>query len=182
VTAWLSTIDPKRVPLFAMATVALVAAAMALYIVVPQAKARRAVLQEKASLVAAGAVATGLAAERAALESAVRELVARAAEHERSTPQLAASMIEKLQELATHHGVDLVAVEPNMGSEIATLQETVLDVELVGEYDDIVEYLRGVRTKVEPLVIRELSLQPLDEAAHPKIHAVLVAAAFGEAQ
>jgi hypothetical protein len=182
VTHWLSTIDPKRVPLFAAATVALVAVGLLLYIVVPQAKARRAALEQKASLEAAGNVAAALAAERSALEGTVQGLVALAAEHDRTAQPLAASVISQLQELAAQHRVDLIAIQPNAGEEIAVLQETVFDVEVAGEYGDMVAYLRGIRTEIEPLVIRELSLMPLDDAAQPKIHAVLVASAFGEAQ
>ena len=46
---------------------------------------------------------------------------------------------------------------------IDTLRETVFDVELVGAYGDMVAYLRRVRVELEPLVVRELSLMPLDE-------------------
>jgi hypothetical protein len=182
VTHWLSTIDPKRVPLFATAAVFLVAATLLLYIVMPQAKARRAAVEEKVSLAATANVAAALAAERAALEGTVQSLVALAADHDGATQPLAASIISRLQELAAQHEVELVAVEPGAGVQIATLQETLFDVELVGEYADMVAYLHDVRTEIEPLVIRELSLVPLDETRTPKIHAVLLAAAFGEAQ
>jgi len=180
VTRWLSTIDPKRVPLFATAAIALAAATLLLYVVMPQVKARRAAVEEKASLAATANVAAALAAERATLEGAVQSLVTLAIERDGTTQPLAASIISQLQELAAEHGVDLVAVEPNAGAQIATLQETVFDVELVGEYGDMVAYLRGVRAKIEPLVIRELSIMPIDETHTPKIHAVLAAAAFGE--
>jgi Tfp pilus assembly protein PilO len=178
---WLSTIDPKRVPLFAAALVVLVAAALTLYVVIPQAKARRAALAERTSLAASANAAAALAAERATLEEAVRSLVTAAGQRDDTAESLAASLIARLQELAARHAVDLVVVEPNAGVEIAALRETTFDVELIGEYDDVVAYLRDVRSEIEPLVVRELSLMPLDESPQPRIHAAVVAAAFGEA-
>ena len=181
-TGWLATVDPKRVPLFGAAAVVLVAVALALYVVLPQAKARRAALEERAARADAAGAAVHLAAERATLENAVRSLVALSAESAAPVSQqtLEATVIAKLQDLALVHDVDLVAIQPREGATIDALREIVFDVELVGAYGDMVEYLRRVRVELEPLVVRELSLMPLDEAAEPQIHAVLVAAAFGE--
>lgn len=179
---WLATVDPKRAPLFAAAAVGLVAVALAVYVVLPQAKARGAALEEKASRANAAAAAVHLAAERATLENAVRSLVASpgASAAPLSQEALEATVIGKLQEFAWRHNVELVAIQPNDGVTIDMLRETVFDVELVGAYDDMVAYLRRVRIELEPLVLRELSLTPLDETPEPQIHAVLVAAAFGE--
>jgi hypothetical protein len=179
-TRWLATVDPKRVPLFAAAAIALVAATLALYVVLPQAKAHSAAREERALLAGAADAAAALAAERAALEATVRGLVALAGERDPSSHSLEASMIARLQDLTRRHGVELVAVQPSVGAEVGTLQETVFDVELVGEYGDIVAYLGDVRTELDALVVRELSLLPLDDASQPKIHVVLVGAAFGE--
>jgi hypothetical protein len=179
---WLATVDPKRVPLFGAAAVGLVAAALALYVVLPQAKARSTAFEEKAVRAEAAAAAVRLAAERATLEDAVRNLVASSgATAEPVLRQtLESTVIAQLQDLAWSHDVELVAIQPREGATIDTLRETVFDVELVGGYGDMVEYLRHSRVELEALVVRELSLMPLDDSAEPQIHAVLVAAAFGE--
>lgn len=180
-TRYLATIDPQRVPVFAAATVLLVAAALALYVVLPQARARDAALEAKAALAPTAAAAAPLGAERAALEDAVRGLVALSAAADAASPQtLAAALMNQLQTAAWRRNVELVAIEPREGAQIDSLQETVFDVELVGAYADVVAYLRDVRSDLAPLVVRELSLTPLDDAPQPVIHAVLVAAAFGE--
>ena len=159
------------------------AAALALYVVAPQAKARRAALDERASLGGAAAAATALKSERAALEQAVRGLVALApgAHGGQSQQALEAATIANLQDAARSHDVELLAIEPRQGAEIDALQETVFEVELVGAYADLVALVHDLR-ELEPLVVRELTLLPLDEAQVPDIHARLVAATFGELQ
>jgi Tfp pilus assembly protein PilO len=177
---YLATIDPKRVPIFAAAAITLIAAALVLYVVLPQMKARRAALEERASLEDAARVAVTLAAERTALEHQVRELVARFGDEREPQESLAAAVIAQLQEVASRRRVELVAIEPREGVQIDAFEETVFDVEVVGAYADMVGYLHDVRTEIEPLVVRDLSLLPVDDAAQPDVHAVLVAAAFGE--
>ena len=56
-----------------------------------------------------------------------------------------APSIAQLQDLASSHDVELVAIQPREGATIDTLRETVFDVELVGAYGDMVDYLRDVR-------------------------------------
>jgi Tfp pilus assembly protein PilO len=177
-------VDPQRVPLFAATVVALVGAALALYVVLPQAKARQAALEQKASLEQTATAAVGLAAERAALEDAVRGLAAVSADPRGHTSRqaLEGAMIADLQAAARRHGVELLAIEPREGAEIDALKETVFEVELVGAYADMVAFLRDVRAEPEILVVRELTLMPLDDAGESDIHAVLVAAAFAESR
>jgi hypothetical protein len=181
VTPWLKSIDPRRVPLFAAAVLVLAAAALALYVVLPQEKARRAALAEKAALAPSTATAAALKAERAALEETVRGLVAASTPESRlSRRALEAATIEDLQDIARRHGVELVALAPRAGAEIGNLEETTYEVELVGAYADTVKLLRDLREELEPLVVRELTLTPHDEAADPAVQARLVAATFGE--
>lgn len=177
---YLASIDPKRVPLFAAAVIVLVAVTLVLYAVLPQAKARRSALEQRASLEQTAAAAIALGAQRVALQDAVRELVAQSAAQRAPQQTLVSTVIAQLQEAASRHRVELVAIEPREGVQIDALEETVFEVELVGAYADMVAYLSDVRTEIAPLIVRELSLLPLDDAAQPDIHAVLVASAFGE--
>jgi hypothetical protein len=181
-TPWLKSIDPRRVPLFAAAVLALGAAALALYVVLPQEKARRAALDEKAALAPSTAAAAALKAERAALEQTVRGLVAATSgpQAQLSRQALEAATIEDLQDIARRHDVELVAIAPRAGAEIGALEETTYEVELVGAYADTVKLLRDLRAELEPLVVRELTLTPRDDARDPALRARLVAATFGE--
>lgn len=179
---WLTSVDPRRVPLFALASVALVAAALALYIVRPQVKARRAALEHRTALGQAALPASALEAERAGLESAVRALaeIANANDRHSSRQALEAAMIASLQNAARSHAVQLLELGPREGAEIDTFHEVIFEVELVGAYGGVVGFLRDAGAAPEVIVVRELALTPLDGVAEPEIHATLVAAAFGE--
>jgi hypothetical protein len=183
-TRYLRGIEPKRVPLFAAATVALVAAALVLYVVLPFAKSYRAALAERATLERDTAGAAAVVDERIALQADVSALVAQTADGSpwRSPAALASGVIARMQEIAARHAVDLVAIEPSLGKRVGPLQENVFEVELVGDYGDVVAYLRDTRVDPAPIVVREISLAPLDDAPEPRIRATLVAAAFGDAQ
>ena len=180
-TPWLKSIDPRRVPLFAAAVLALVAAALALYVVLPQDKARRAALAEKTALAPSTATAAALKSERAALEATVRGLVTASSSGEPLSRQaLEGATIEHLQDIARRRDVELVALAPRAGAEIGTLEETTYEVELVGAYADTVKLLRDLREELEPLVVRDLTLTPRDDTRDPAVRARLVAATFGE--
>ena len=183
-TRYLVAIEPKRVPLFAAATVALAAAALALYVVLPFAKSYRAALGERTTLERDTAGAAAVADERAALQADVSALVAQASAGSswRSAAALASGVIARIQEIAGRRGVDLVAIEPSLGKRVGSLQENMFEVEIVGDYGDVVAYLRDARVDSAPTVVREISLAPLDDAPEPRIRATLVAAAFGDAQ
>lgn len=182
---YLRGIEPKRVPLFAAASVALAGAALVLYVVLPFAKSYRAALADRAALERDTAGAAAVADERAALQAHVSALVAQAADDGsswRSSAALVSAVIAKVQEIAGRHDVEVVAIEPSQGKRVGSLQESLFAVELVGDYGDVLAYLRDARVDPTPMVVREVSLAPLDEAPEPRIHATLVAAAFGAAQ
>lgn len=77
--------------------------------------------------------------------------------------QVEAYIIGRLQEISWGTGVDLVSVEPASGEQVQIFQEMLFNVELLGEYDDLYHWLWDVRNELGYVVIKEYSLTRRNE-------------------
>ena len=77
--------------------------------------------------------------------------------------QVEAYIIGRLQEVSWASGVELVSVEPAMGQQVQVFQELLFNVELVGNYHDLYQWLWDVRNELGYVVVKEYSLTRHDD-------------------
>ncbi len=77
--------------------------------------------------------------------------------------QVEAYIIGRLQEVSWDSGVELVSVEPTMGQQVQVFQELLFNVELVGTYNDLYQWLWDVRNELGYVVVKEYSLTRQDD-------------------
>ena len=178
--ASLATVDPKRVPLFAAAAVALVAAAAVSYVVLPQLKAHRAAGDLRATLAESVGSSAALVVEHARLQDEVLELEHALQNDGGGLPQhaLEAFLIGRLQDVAHRSAIQLESVEPTSGEDIGGVHETLFEIELTGEYATVHAWLRTLRHELVAVVPRELVLAPVDDSPNPRLRATVLAAAY----
>ena len=77
--------------------------------------------------------------------------------------QVEAYIIGRLQEISWGTGVDLLSVEPAAGNQVQIFQEILFNVEAVGHYEDLYQWLWEVRTELGYVVVNEYSLKRNDD-------------------
>ena len=77
--------------------------------------------------------------------------------------QVEAYIIGRLQEISWGTGVDLLSVEPAAGDQVQIFQEILFNVEAVGRYEDLYQWLWEVRTELGYVVVNEYSLKRKDD-------------------
>ena len=180
-TKYLARIEPRRVPLFAAAFIVLVAGALGSYLVLPQYKAKRAAVGERLKLEQTVEDAQSLTEEQARLYGDVErlELALHSDANGLSQQALEAFVIERLQDIAWRRDLEFVSIQPLPGGQIGAIQETLFELELAGEWPDLQAWLGALHTELASVVVRQLSLTPLDEGSAPRLRAALIVAAYG---
>lgn len=177
-------IEPKRIPLLAVAVLAIVAAALGSYAILPQYRARSAALAERAAveqeLRAGGASVAQMAELQAAIERLERR---RDADAQRlPPPALQTRLMARLHEAARRRELVLETMLPALGKPIGGVRETLVQIELTGRFSGVRGWLGDLPSAVGPIVVRELVLAPAEAAgADPLLRVSLVLAAFGSA-
>jgi len=179
---YLARIEPRRVPLFAAAFVVLVAGALGSYLVLPQYQAQRAAAGEQLKLEQTVEDAQSLTEEQALLYADVErlELALHSDANGLSQQALEAFVIDRLQDIAWRRDLEFVSIQPLPGGRIGAIRETLFELEVVGEWSDLQAWLGALHTELAAVVVRDLSLTPLDqESSAPRLRAALIVAAYG---
>ena len=77
--------------------------------------------------------------------------------------QVEAYIIGRLQEISWGTSVDLVSVQPAMGEQVQIFQEILFNVEAVGHYQNLYEWLWEVRNELGYVVVNEYKLRRKDD-------------------
>jgi len=72
--------------------------------------------------------------------------------------QVEAFIIGRLQKISWGNNVELVSVEPTTGERVQIFQEILFHVELVGQYDDLYQWLLEARQDLGYVVIKEYGM------------------------
>lgn len=160
----LERLSVRELRLLLIGLAAIVAAGLAFGLLVPRAKTMLAAQNDVEVLEAASqdvsALEQLLTDESATLEELRRRLYGDMANL--PVRQVEAYIIGRLQEVSWDSGVELVSVEPAMGQQVQVFQELLFNVELVGEYHDLYEWLWDVRNELGYVVVKEYSLSRQD--------------------
>lgn len=181
----IAQIDPRRIPLLAAGLVMLVAAALLAYLILPQYKLHRAALSGQETLHHTVQAAEPVSAEHARLQTGVEQLELELRDDADGLPQqaLEAFVIGRLQDISWRHQIELLAVQPSVGAQVGTIQETLFQLELAGGYAELHAWLRDLRGELDTVIVKQLSLAPVDgETSDPRLRAALVVAAYGSAE
>jgi len=76
--------------------------------------------------------------------------------------QVEAYVIGRLQKISWRNEVDLVSVEPASGQRVQIFSETLFNIELVGEYDNIYRWLWDAKNELGFVVVKEYSMRRRD--------------------
>jgi len=77
--------------------------------------------------------------------------------------QVEAYVIGRLQKISWRNKVDLVSVEPSSGQQVQIFSETLFNIELVGEYDNIYRWLWDAKNELGFVVVKEYGMRRRDE-------------------
>ena len=76
--------------------------------------------------------------------------------------QLESYIIGRLQKISWGNRIELISVEPAQGEEVQIFQETLFNVQLVGRYRDLYDWLLDARQDLGFVVIKEYELSRRD--------------------
>jgi len=77
--------------------------------------------------------------------------------------QVEAYVIGRLQKISWRNEVDLVSVEPSSGQQVQIFSETLFNIELVGEYDNIYRWLWDAKNELGFVVVKEYGMRRRDD-------------------
>ena len=161
----LERLSVRELRLLLIGLAAIVIAGLAFGLLVPRAKAMIAAQDAVDVLEAASQddsqLAQILAEEVRTLEHLRRRLYGDMANL--PVRQVEAYIIGRLQEVSWASDVELVSVEPSAGQQVQVFQELLFNVELVGTYHDLYQWLWDVRNELGYVVVKEYSLTRQDD-------------------
>jgi len=77
--------------------------------------------------------------------------------------QVESYVIGRLQKISWRNKVDLVSVEPSSGQQVQIFSETLFNIELVGEYDNIYRWLWDAKNELGFVVVKEYGMRRRDD-------------------
>jgi len=93
--------------------------------------------------------------------------------------QIEAYIIGRLQRVSWNNNVELVSVEPATGDRVQMFQEMLFNVQLVGQYKDLYQWLWDARNDLGYVVVKEYALRRRDNAdEQPQLLADLSLASY----
>lgn len=161
----------------------LVAAAVASYLINPQAKALRSALQARDQQ--AGVVTDNPGLEQAlAMQSGVVESLREKLHGDMDglpPRETEAFIVGRLQSVSWRNGVELQSVEPTDGEDIESFRELLFKVQLAGHYEDLYGWLNELRDELGFFVVKEYRIErSANEPENPPLSASLTLAAYLE--
>ena len=160
----LERLDDRSLLMLLVGVAVLLFTAGIMYLLVPQYKSLRTAMETRTTMqetVAKGKAVYGelerLAEEVAGLGQRVHGDMAN-----RPLKQMESYIIGRLQKISWQHNIELRGVAPGPGRTVQMFREIVFDVELVGDYFDLVAWLRELSKQLGFVVVKEYRLQPLN--------------------
>ena len=77
--------------------------------------------------------------------------------------QVESYVIGRLQKISWRNDVELVSVKPAAGQHVQTFRETLFNIELVGEYDNIYRWLWDTKNELGFVVVKEYAMRRDDD-------------------
>lgn len=130
----------------------------------PQIKDYRALRQSHAELSQASSDRAELAQQRVALRAQIGQMQHRLHGGMGDLPlkQVESHVIGLLQRLCWRHRLELTSVTPLPGETVSVFRETVLDLEVRGDYLDFFNLLRDMQDELGFLVVKQYEITPID--------------------
>jgi hypothetical protein len=160
-------LDARQQKLAVAGALALLAATLFTYALLPQIKLYRAAHESIAVLEAAleqgqdvGSQLRLLTAEVEGLERQLHGDMANLPEQ-----QLEAFVIGRLQSVSWRNNVELVSIEPRAGEHVHMFSESLFRVALTGRYTDLYAWLVDTNAELGFIVIKEYEMRPLEDVA-----------------
>ncbi len=141
-----------------------VAAALFSYLLWPQFKAYRAAVESRDSLQSVVANDNKLMQTLGALRSEVRAL--RQSLHgdlaALPTNEMQGYIIGRLQGISWRNSVEFLGMQPRQGEPIEKFQEILFDIQLLGDYFDLYNWLRDASKELGFVVIKQYQMAPVN--------------------
>jgi len=93
--------------------------------------------------------------------------------------QIESYVIGRLQKISWRNEVELVSVAPESGQQVRIFRETLFNIELVGEYENIYRWLWDAKNELGFVVVKEYSMSRRDSIDdHPRLLAEVSLASY----
>ena len=161
---FLKNIDLRQLRLALLGIGAILSAAVAVVILLPQVKAARSAALEVAVLKEAAQDGGELERHLQERYEKIDDLRFRLYGDMANLParQVEAYIIGRLQRISWNNDVELVSVEPGTGERVQIFQEILFDVQLAGQYEDLYHWLWEARNDLGYVVVKEYGLKRQD--------------------
>lgn len=170
----LERLDDRSLLLLLVGAAALLFSAGVAYLLVPQYKALQTAMETRTNMQETVAKGKAVYGELERLADEVAELRQRVHGDMANRPlkQMESYIIGRLQKISWQHNVELRGVAPGPGRRVQMFREIVFDVELVGDYFDLVAWLRELSRQLGFVVVKEYRMRPLNTGADEPVLAL----------
>jgi Tfp pilus assembly protein PilO len=180
----LTDMEPRTMVLLMVASALLVAAALATYVLLPQARAYKQSTNTLTTLESVVARQTGIAVQLATLESELESLQRQLHGDMVNLPdnQMESFVIGELQGISWRNKIELLGIRPGKGGQIQGFEEVLFDVDVAGDYFDLYTWLQELSDELGFVVIKSFNIRPLDaRGGQPRLTAHLTIVSYREA-
>ncbi len=165
--AFLQRLDARSLSLLLAGITLVLAAALFSYLLWPQFKAYRAAAESRDSLQSVVENDNRLLETLSALRNEVRTL--RQSLHgdlaALPTKEMQGYIIGRLQGISWRNKVEFLGMQPREGEAIEKFQEILFDVQLLGDYFDLYNWLRDASKELGFVVIKQYQMAPVNPEA-----------------
>lgn len=179
--ALLTRLDPRQQRLILIAVVAIIAAALFSYLLIPEIKKYNASVAARTVLEKVADSGDDLSTQTAKTQSAIDELGRKLHGDLANLParEIEAHIIGRLQKISWRNNVELVSVEPGIGDTVEMFREILFRIELSGDYFDLFAWLQDAEQELGYVVVKQYEMQPQDVTAEsPNLSVRLTMASY----
>ncbi len=184
--AFIREIPVSQLKLGSLGIVALLAAALTMYGVLPQWRAYQQARDSLVTLDASTASGLDLDAQLSAMGEEINGLERTLHGDTSDLPikQVEAFVIGRLQTISWRNRVELIGVQPREGAEVGEFRELIFDVDLRGNYFDLFSWLKTVSAELGFIVIKRFEMSPISISAgdEPELLLQLTMASYRKAE
>lgn len=161
--SFLQRLDVRSLTLLLGGITLVVAAGLFSYLLWPQFKAYRSAVESRNSLQSVVANDNKLIETLGALRNEVRTLRERLHGDLAALPtkEMQGYIIGRLQGISWRNSVEFVGMQPREGESIENFQEILFDVQLLGDYFDLYDWLRDASKELGFVVVKQYQMSPV---------------------
>lgn len=161
--SFLQRLDVRSLTLLLGGITLVVAAGLFSYLLWPQFKAYRSAVESRNSLQSVVANDNKLIETLGALRNEVRTLRERLHGDLAALPtkEMQGYIIGRLQGISWRNSVEFVGMQPREGEPIENFQEILFDVQLLGDYFDLYDWLRDASKELGFVVVKQYQMSPV---------------------